>query len=262
DADVSGLVRKVAGDRITCFRQPTNAGSLRNFHTCLERSRGRLIHLLHGDDLVRPGFYEKMENLFAQYPSIGAAFCRFAYINEAGRTLFHQDPEMKEAGILESGVSRLSEKQRIQYVARVVRRDVYKQLGGFYGVEYGEDWEMWVRIAARYPVGYTPEVLAEYRKHYNSVSGNAFVTGANMRSLEWAMERIQQYLPADERARILGESRRFYAHYALRVANSLWMNFKDRRAASVQVAQAWKMSRDANLVYKILKLYTKIILNI
>jgi len=30
----------------------------------------------------------------------------------------------------------------------VVKREVYEKLGGFYGVEYGEDWEMWVRIAA------------------------------------------------------------------------------------------------------------------
>ena len=262
DADVAGLVREVAGRRVTCFRQPANMGSLRNFHTCLERSRGRLIHLLHGDDLVRPGFYEKMEALFAGHPSIGAGFCRFAYINAAGRTLFHQDAEKEKAGILEGSVSRLSEKQQIQYVAMVVRREVYERLGGFYGVEYGEDWEMWVRIAARYPVGYTPEVLAEYRKHYDSISGSAFVTGRNMASLEWAMQRIQQYLPPDERQGILSASRRFYAHYALRVANALWMNFRDRRGASAQVTQAWKMSRDAVLLYKILKLYTKIILNI
>ncbi len=262
DADVSALVKEVGKGRVLYFRQPVNVGSLRNFQTCLERSRGHLIHLLHGDDLVRYGFYERMEKLFINHPSIGAGFCRFAYINNSGRTLFRQDPEMDEAGILDNWLARLCEKQRIQYVAMVVKRQVYEQLGGFYGVEYGEDWEMWARIAASYQVGYTPEVLAEYRKHYTSISGNAFVTGRNMASLEWVMQRIQHYLPPKDRQAVMSRSRNFYAHYAMRVATALWMNFKDRRGASAQVVAAWKMSKDALLLFKIIKLYTRIALNI
>ena len=38
---------------------------------------------------------------------------------------------------------------------------------------YGEDWEMWVRIAAHHPVWYEPEPLAVYRKHGISLSGRA-----------------------------------------------------------------------------------------
>jgi glycosyltransferase involved in cell wall biosynthesis len=262
DADVSALVTETGKGRVNYFRQQENVGSLRNFQTCLERSRGHLIHILHGDDLVAPGFYENMQELFDRHPAIGAGFCRYAYINERGRTLYNQDPEMDHEGVLENWLPRLCERQRVQYVSMVVRRDVYEHLGGFYGVEYGEDWEMWVRIAAHYPVGYTPKVLAEYRKHYSSISGKSFVTGQNMVSLEWVMKRIQHYLPDRERAAVMNASRSFYAHYALRVANALWKNFKDRRGALTQALAAWNMSRDAGLLYKIIKLYTRITLNL
>jgi glycosyltransferase involved in cell wall biosynthesis len=262
DADVESIVREVGGGRVAYFRQPENLGSLRNFQTCLELSRGHLIHILHGDDLIRDGFYAKMENLFQQFPSIGAGFCRYAYINEGGETLYYHESEMDRPGILDDWLARLCTRQRVQYAAMVVRRESYERLGGFYGVEYGEDWEMWVRIAAQYDVGYQPEVLAEYRMHYSSVSGKSFVTGANMASLEWVMRRIQHYLPANRRAAIAAESRNFYAHYALRVANTLWGRFKDRRGASSQAWAAWDMSRDAGLLYKIIKLYTRITLNI
>lgn len=262
DADVELMVREIGKGRIEYFRQPENVGSLRNFQTCLERSRGRLIHILHGDDLVYPGFYSSMEKLFETNPAIGAAFCRFAYVDERDEVLFCQDPEMEHAGVLHDSLARLCERQRIQYAAMVVKREVYEHLGGFYGVEYGEDWEMWVRTAARYPIGYTPELLAGYRKHFLSVSGNAFVTGRNMECLHWVMERIQHHLPAHQRAPVIRASRRFYAHYALRVANALWRNFKDRRGAMRQAIAAWNMSRDAGLIYKILKLYTRITLNI
>src|SRR5690349_14574480 len=56
DADLARLVQDIGGGRVEYFRQPENVGSLRNFETCLRRSRGRLVHLLHGDDKVLPGF--------------------------------------------------------------------------------------------------------------------------------------------------------------------------------------------------------------
>jgi glycosyltransferase involved in cell wall biosynthesis len=262
DVDVFRLVQEVGRGRVSYFRQMENVGSLRNFQTCLERSRGHLIHILHGDDLIRQGFYEKMEGLFVAHPTIGAAFCRYAYVDEKGRTLFCQDPETDQTGILDNWLARLCQRQRIQYVAMVVKRETYEHLGGFYGVEYGEDWEMWVRIAAHYPMAYTPELLAEYRKHYASISGKSFVTGQNMASLDWVIKRIQQYLPADIRESVMNASRNFYAHYALRVADALWKNFKDRKGASAQASAAWNMSRDAGLLFKIIKLYTRITLNI
>ena len=36
---------------------PRIVGHTGNFNTCIERSRGQLVHLLHGDDTVRNGFY-------------------------------------------------------------------------------------------------------------------------------------------------------------------------------------------------------------
>lgn len=262
DADVDAMVKDVGHGRISYYRQNENVGSLRNFQTCLERSRGHLVHILHGDDVIREGFYAHIEKLFHENPSIGAGFCRYAYIDAKGKFLFHQDPEMDREGILPDWLERLCERQRIQYVAMVVKRDVYEKLGGFYGVEYGEDWEMWVRIAANYSMGYVPEVLAEYRRHDASISGKSFLTGKNMTDLECVMKRITQHLPVPHRAKILQASRKFYAHYALRVANALWKKLKHKRGASAQAIAAWNMSKDVGLLYKIIKLYTRITLNI
>ena len=262
DLDVKELVYEIGQGRVDYYRQEQNVGSLRNFQTCIERSRGHLIHILHGDDKVKPGFYKKFESLFAQYPQIGAGFCRYAYINELSRLMYYQEAEMDQEGILENWLTRLCERQRIQYVSIVVRRAVYEKLGSFYGVEYGEDWEMWVRIAARYKMAYLPEVLAEYRKHFSSISGKSFLTGKNMHELTTVMDKIQHYIPEKRRTSVIKSSKRFYAHYALRVANDLWKYFKHRQGAASQVKAAWSMSRDITLFYKILKLYTRITLNI
>lgn len=262
DADVAAIVEEIGKGRVQYYRQPENVGSLRNFQTCLQRSRGHLVHLLHGDDVVYMGFYQEMQSLFESHPVIGAAFSRYAYINEKGQTLFCQDPEMDAPGILDNWLSRLCERQRIQYAAMVVRRTVYEDLGGFYGVDYGEDWEMWVRVASKYRMGYTPNLLAGYRRHADSISGNAFLTGRNMECLSWVMTRIQHHIPPARRMAVMRRSKAFYAHYALRVATTLWTQFRNKRGAMAQAFAAWEMSRDAALLFKILKLYTRITLKI
>jgi len=48
--DVEAIVQEMGQGRVGFYRQPENRGHVWNFQTCLERSQGRLIHLLHGDD--------------------------------------------------------------------------------------------------------------------------------------------------------------------------------------------------------------------
>jgi glycosyltransferase involved in cell wall biosynthesis len=262
DADVEKIVREAGGGRITYFRQPQNVGSLRNFQTCIDRSRGQFVHILHGDDRVKDGFYRRFALLFQKHPEAGAGFCRYAYIDARGKFLYNQEPEMAEEGILQNWLARLGERQRIQYVSMVVRRAVYEKLGSFYGVEYGEDWEMWMRIASQYKTAYIPDVLAEYRRHFASISGKSFLTGRNMQELTRVMDRIQHYLPGKKRSQIMKRSKKFYAHYALRTANTLWKDLRHKGAATAQARAAWGMNQDIGLFYKILKLYTRMTLNL
>jgi glycosyltransferase involved in cell wall biosynthesis len=247
DADVEEMVRAIGKSRVTYFRQAKNVGSLWNFQTCINRARGHLIHILHGDDKVRKGFYHSMDKLFQAHSSIGAGFCCFAYINEKDRYLFDQPKEMEQTGILDHSIERLCERQKIQYASMVVRREVYEKLG----VEYGEDWEMWVRIAAQYPIGYIPDVLAEYRRHSRSISGQAFLTGRNMECLEWVMHEIEKYLPEKDRESVMLRCRKFYSHYALLVAKSLWVDLRHREGVGAQIHAAKRLHLDILLIFKI-----------
>lgn len=262
DADVEALVLSIGRGRVNYYRQVENRGSLRNFETCINRARGELVHILHGDDLVKPGYYTRMQELFDTYPSIGAAFCRYAYIGSGSNPLYVRDPEMKEPGIFENGLLRLAERQRVQFCTMSVKREVYEKLGSFYGVHYGEDWEMWVRIAHRYPIAYHPDILAAYRLHFSSISGQSYATAKNLKDLQWVMLAIQQYLPEPEKEKILQHSMKFYAHYGIKIANDLWYGLKNREGARTQVREALRMHRDGPMYWKIAKLYTKMALNI
>jgi glycosyltransferase involved in cell wall biosynthesis len=257
DADVERLVLDIGGSRVDYFRQPENVGSLRNFETCLRRSRGRLVHLLHGDDKVLPGFYEKMGTLFERFPAIGAGFCRFRTVDEAGGTPLESERELAEPGVLDNWLERLACKQRIQTPAMVVRRCVYEKLGGFYGLHYGEDWEMWLRIAAHYDTGFHPEVLAEYRKHPASISGQYILSGQNIRDLQTVILGAQRYFRGRQQAHVRREAEKFFARYAVNTARMLWGRYGHRQGAKAQLREALHMHRDGMLLWQALKLHLK-----
>lgn len=260
DADVEALVKKIGKGRVGYYRQPENRGSLRNFETCINRSRGQLVHLLHADDKVLPGYYQKMEGLFSQNPEAGAAFCRYRCINENGKKIYEKGKERSNDGILQNWLTTIAERQRLQYATITVRREVYENLGSFYGITYGEDWEMWVRIARYYPVAYTPEILAEYRTHTLSISSTKFLTAGHLQDLQTAMHLIRQHLPEALRDAVFNRSRKYYACYGLKIAEELLKNSHSDDVLRAQVKQALALYRGPILYWLIGKLFLKQIL--
>jgi hypothetical protein len=203
--DPEAVVRAVGEGRVAFFRQERNVGHTRNFDTCLQRSRGQLVHVLHGDDYVLDGFYRTMEAPFVRHPEIGAAFCRNIFIDGHGRTFATARLVQPERGIVEGWLERIAAGQLLQPPSMVVRRAVYERLGGFDRriLTFGEDWEMWVRIAGACPVFYEPEPLAAYRLNdETSLSGGALRTGQNMRDLRMAVQLNAEHLPAAQRRRL------------------------------------------------------------
>ena len=259
DADVEALVYAVGKGRVKYYRQPQNVGSLRNFETCINRAQGKYVHILHGDDKVLKGYYNKIGTLFHQYPEAGAAFCRFNLVDETGQVLSVKKNEMDHDGVLQNWLVRISEKQRIQYAAITVKREVYERLGAFYATTYGEDWEMWVRIARYYPVAYTPEILAEYRFRLASITGTKFMTGENLKDIAQTIARIQDHLPPAKRKAVLKRSKRHYANYGVQIASQLWDKLHDETAVQAQIKQALSLHMSPLLYFKITLLYLKML---
>lgn len=237
----------VAGElgkgRVTFYRQPQNVGHVANFNTCLSRARGQLVHLLHGDDCVRHDFYEKMQNIFMDRADLGAAFCSTMFINERSEAYYILKVENSQGGILESWLETIAMKQRLTPPSIVVRREVYEKVGGFDDRirHYGEDWEMWVRIAAHYPVWYLVEPLAFYRTHDKSLSRRTLKTGENMQDLRRVIEINWTSLPAARATQLSGRARKYVASAAIKQSRRMIVS-GDTRGAAAQILGALRFS--------------------
>jgi len=221
------VVRDIAGTRIAYFRQPSNVGHVANFNTCLRHSRGMVVHVLHDDDLVRGGFYRGLERVFQDHPEVGAAFTRHIYADPAGHWRSFSPLERRSAGVLSGWLRVLASGMRLTTPAITIRRSVFEELGGFDPrIRGGEDWEMYVRIATRFPVWFEPEPLAVYRyARPGSLTGDAVGTTRLVEDLLRATDVIEEYLslylPEKEASQALGQARRLYGRWSLETVPGL-----------------------------------------
>jgi hypothetical protein len=256
--DPAAVVAEIGNGRVSFYQQPHNVGHCRNFDTCLQRSRGTLIHLLHGDDLIRAGFYQKMERAFAEHPEIGAAFCRYISIDEQSHWQTISPLEQTESGVISNWLEKIATGQRLQPPAMVVRREVYEGLGGFDQriSHYGEDWEMWVRIAAHYPVWYEVEPVALYRIHPQSLTSKASRTGQNGRDLRQVIEINKSSLPKAREPYLTAQAKKNFAAACLRRASRM-LNARELDAALAQILEAMRTHRSWNVISRSFLLYMR-----
>jgi GT2 family glycosyltransferase len=237
--DPERVIDEIAPGRIAFYRQTQNIGHVCNFNTCIEHARGHLVHILHGDDTVRGGFYRTMQRPFDDHAEIGAAFCRHVYIDAAGRAGPVARLHEAASGILPDAAYRLAAIVGIQPPAVVVRRAAYERLGGFDNRlrVAGEDLEMWVRIAASYPVWYETKPLAEYHRRAGSLISSSTRSGAAIRDYRAAIDLFLEHLDPDRRAQAFRSARRRCANWALLQAREL-EEAGDRSAALTQLREA------------------------
>lgn len=247
DGDLEKLVNEIGCGRVSYYRQHGNVGHLKNFETCINRSYGKIIHLLHGDDYVKPGFYKKLQYAFDHDNEIGAAFTRQIFIDETGNQLEFSPIEQDFAGRLKNQLELLASEQRIMTPSIVVRRDVYEKLGGFDSrLICSEDWEMWVRIASVFPIWYDPEPLAVYRMHLKSNTGRHIRTAEDIKYTRDAINIFKEYLPPKMAKQISKAALKTYAKSAIDMAFKLYMK-KDFTAVNAQIKEAFACSRHLSI---------------
>ncbi len=262
DEDVEKLIHEIGKGRVTYFQQKTNVGSLRNFETCLNRATGEWVHILHGDDKIEKGFYKEIKKLFTDYPETGAAFTKVRYINEKGDEIEGDETTPKNNGLVVDWLPQIAASNIIQPPAIVVKRKVYEKLGSFFAVHYGEDWEMWVRIAANYPVAFSPKRLAIYRYlRSNSISNASLRSGQNCKDIMKVINIIQRYLPEQNKEELKDKAKRNFSNYFANCSNFIYKEFQDSKAAFKQAKLAIIMDVNRTTIYSIFKMSIFVIIS-
>ena len=242
------LVNAIGGGIIRYYRNPQNMGAYRNFNIGVALSRGQWIHLLHDDDYVLPGFYDRLkQNLEGCPESVGAAFTGYENINETGKVVFTQQVYGKYQGIAADFLQRIGVANPLNMPAVVISRKVHEHLGGYLPeLNYTGDWEFYKRIAAFYDWWCEPEILARYRQHSDNITTESILSGSKGTCLRRAIEVSEDYIPQE----ITAKSRSHHFNYCLKEA-AIPLHFGKVDGALRMVREALIIDRSSESVAKL-----------
>ena len=252
--DPEAVTREVGKGRIAFSRQPRNLGMVANFNDCIRRARGEWVHILHGDDVVRPEFYARARQAIAAHPEVGAWLSRLVYIDEDGVWTGLSELDARAPGVLPADFAiREFVTPRIQFVGIVVRRSVYEELGGFRPeLKICLDWDMWKRVALRTPIFYDPEPLACFRLHSRSAYANAVRSGASVADERKSIDLSSAYLSSEIAPRVWRQARKAAAVRAMRTARQQ-AALGDYAAARNQIKEGLRCSRAPEVWARVLR---------
>jgi GT2 family glycosyltransferase len=235
DVDVAEMVRSLGRGRAMYFRSAKNLGLAGCWNQCIERSRGRWVHILHQDDYVLPGFYERLDRAAASHPDAGLLATRAFFVNEEGIVtgLTRHIPSLEKVDPI---LDDFFYANPLQFPGVVVRRSVYGSLGGFRpDLSYTLDCEMWVRVIGKAGGAMTPEILACYRLSSLSETSRLARTAEGPRDLlRLSAIFAERYAGFDRKKAerrvletVLGQTRRFSNMGDVEAAKANWKFWKE-----------------------------------
>jgi glycosyltransferase involved in cell wall biosynthesis len=161
------------GQNVRYLRQE-NAGQGAARNRGIHAANSDYIAFLDDDDLWMANKLEKQMPLLLNDTSIGWVYCDAEVFN--GKTGLRLSKYSQINHPYSGSVAKpLILRDFIASPTPIVRRAIFNKVGYFEetalrknGRCYAEDWDMWLRIAAGYPLAYIPMALARYRIHENT----------------------------------------------------------------------------------------------
>jgi glycosyltransferase involved in cell wall biosynthesis len=182
------ITRRARADRrISALRTPQNLGMAGNANFAARHTTRPHLALLHHDDLYRPDLLEKWHSVMLRHPDVGFVFNPYAQ---------HGTDRIFGLPLVDEWLDGQQLLERHLFPrwgcpvrgTAMIRRSHFDALGGL-REEFGllADVDLWMRLAARAPVGYVPEPLISVRQQRPAYYPEAYQSGA------WSWRR-QRYL--------------------------------------------------------------------
>ncbi|MGF1589132.1 MAG: glycosyltransferase family 2 protein [Pleurocapsa sp.] len=181
--NIEEWVSQISDSRVRLVTQE-NKGLARARNAGIKESQGEYLAFLDADDLWESTKLAKQVEVLASHPEVGLVYSWVTYIDQqgksTGRTVSYQAEgnvwrELVQKNLIECGS------------VPMVRLSCLEEVGLFDEqlsyLNVGEDWDMWLRIAARYPFKVIKEPLVYYRQLSGSASKNCEQVAKSFRAV-------------------------------------------------------------------------------
>lgn len=162
------VMEQYAADSRFKYIRQANAGQPKAKNRGITESRGEFIAFLDADDIWLPTKLEKQLALFAD-PLVGVVYSRRKWINQDGVEISGNERILRRGDILDH----IFIDNFICFSSSVIRHSCLEEVGYFdENLPMGIDYDLWIRLAARYRFEYVDEPLVKYRTGHANLSKN------------------------------------------------------------------------------------------
>jgi glycosyltransferase involved in cell wall biosynthesis len=185
-SDTTPEVAARFGDRITYLRQANRReGAARNHGA--ERANGTYFAFLDSDDYWLPGKLAADLHRFEQSDKPALVYSRGRNVDTADRFIGERRLSTPQGDVFWY----LAREAFIPMSTVAVRADAFRACGGFVedrDLSGTADWELWLRLAARWPVGVVDRVSTCIRVHERNMSADpAYMERAMLAAVRHAL---------------------------------------------------------------------------
>ncbi len=190
------------GNRIRPFFQANGgASAARNY--AMRMAQGSWIAFLDDDDVWVPTKIEQQWNLVQKDPLLGLVYCSDYAVDERLNVLYPRNAQQENRGQV---FERLLTKNFIFTSCVIARRDAIEKAGCMRPeFKFAQDWDLWLKIAAEYPVDFAPEPLVLYRQSATGCLTHDMKADDRLREMKTIMERALKLKPVSSAARCRAE---------------------------------------------------------
>ena len=189
------IIRACADPRLRFSLHQRQFGAVATWNHCLDLVRGEFVAFLCTDDFFLPSKLEIQMGLFERDPALGLVHTEGYWADATGRILqlFSEvfPSELRDyltkdhTTAFPFELRHLAEGYNYIHLSNAVfRRDAARLVGGFCpSFPYAADWDLWLRVAERYAIGYIAQPLSAYRRHARNLTLSMQSSGQEL--IDW-----------------------------------------------------------------------------
>jgi len=222
--DKSGIIiDKYKDPRIKLFRNKNNLGLFTTLNLAISKAKGRLIRLWSQDDIMKSFCLSEEVKFHNLHPEIGFSYCAVDYIDSLGRIImeapYDRTPEIVSSHLAAQIMTYYSSLAG-NIASVMIKKEVLLDVGLFrQDMKVAGDFEMWVRITEKYPVGFIHKPLIYLRSHKEQFSRKRGVGTVFRKETEEIYDSLFKRLPLElvvyAKKYVQWYNRIYYFHYGI-----------------------------------------------
>jgi len=234
--DTGEMLKNYEGQLRYFYQENRGISGARN--AGIKRARGEFIAFLDSDDYWLPDKTVQQLALFKQHPEYALVAARCASIRLDGSYREKNRPG-KSGWVLED----LFKANFIRTSAAMIKQECFENIGLFdEELRECEEYDLWLRIAAQYPVGFINKSLAVYVDNPDGASTDS-LTGRLYRLRVLEKQYLQDNIPAHLYARRIADTCHYIGRHYMKKGE------KERGVQYLLKAQKLRPAYLKNIIY-------------